>query len=405
MISIFLLISLVRELKTIAVFEMNDRSPQSIDHFDIPLTTANNHLSALAPTVVENWAPWTGTPASKLTARTKVAVDGASSSTRTTSTTPTKEKNDHVDENDDPCARIKNQIYNHRIDDPAERRLEFLHIPETGGSVIECLGAKNGRAWGASHWKETCGCYGRGIYCEPLHRSNETQSQQTPELLNHTQHRVANWNLPMSYTTDMDYTPYYRRRDSNLEEVDQEIVVFGIVRNPYDRMLSHWKSLRKEIDPNKTTHSVLGNAAIMKNDLHSYFEHFVETKKGKIKGQGKGYSVLDGDFVPQYEYVLDRPPSRLPVGTTTNGSKTANQNAPSVTQNPPFLVLQYETLDLDFQCLMKEFQLNISMPSLVNHVLGGTSRLTSADFTPKVRSLIEQMYAKDFEAFGYQKGQ
>jgi Sulfotransferase family len=380
---------------------MDDRSLQSIDHIDVPLATANNHLRALAPLVDENWATWTETSADKLTARTKVAVvssDRDPSSTTSITSTPTKEKNNDRDEKDDPCSRIKNQISKHGIDDPPERRLEFLHIPDTGSSAIECLGAENGRAWGASHWKKTCGCYGRGIHCEPSQRSNETKSPQTPELLNH-----ANWHLPMSYTMDMDYTPYYQRRDSNLEEVNQEIVVFGIVRNPYDRMLSSWKSQREDKHTQKAGHSLLGNATIVNNDLQSHLEKFLETQRKKIKSQGQRYSVLDGHFIPQYDYVFDRPPSELPVGSTTTTTTKTNQKATFVTQNPPFLVLQYETLELDFQCLMKEFQLNISMPSRVNHVFGGTSRLTTADFTPEVRRLIEQIYAQDFDAFGYPK--
>jgi hypothetical protein len=104
------------------------------------------------------------------------------------------------------------------------RRLEFVHITKTGGSIIESVGYKYGILWGACHYMsiKAVECDGPDInYTAPDFKSYRLQSPW------HTPPKILRQYVNDA-TAPFDQYPYH---DADL---------FTVVRNPYDRIVSEY---------------------------------------------------------------------------------------------------------------------------------------------------------------------
>jgi hypothetical protein len=264
------------------------------------------------------------------------------------------------------------------------RRLEFVHITKTGGSVIESVGYEHGILWGACHYMsiKDVGCAGPDMnYTAPDFHSYRLQSpwHSPPKIL---QQYVNDATAPFNQY------PYY---DADL---------FTVVRNPYDRVVSEYYC------PWQGFHSIKYGAAYkMKHDitkkdnlnrwvqdmihrLQAALEQLqaetVTERKVQRKGVNEDPEILaQKHFINQAEYVFD------------NDGSTLIPN-----------VLHYENLSSEFDALMEKYGLEgLHIPPKES---GGVytdknvkHKLTYKDLDATSIQMINQFARRDFEKFSY----
>ena len=227
-------------------------------------------------------------------------------------------------------------------------RLEFVHIPKTGGSFLETLALRNGVSWGACHNLRSV----LDKRC-PLGAKTEKVNSWTGS---------SEWHTPLGIR---DQWPQWA----------QDADLFMVVRNPYDRIVSEWNYVNKV---NKAWHikQNLGNATLMNAWLQEGLQKMLDnqphgtydaTKRSPVVST---YYQLNSHFVPQADYWV-----------------------------PGMHVLRSETLYEDLTCLLPKFGLNWDVPS--QKVNPSSGKLTAANLTLETRKMIEEVYKEDFRMFGY----
>jgi len=136
---------------------------------------------------------------------------------------------------------------------------------------------------------------------------------------------------------------------------------FVVVRNPYTRVISDYSYLSAIIN--------------IKNVTKESFNSFIRTWITNV-GQNKENHpihgrVCGGHFTQQYRYI-----------------------DPKVKIH----ILKFETLETDFNALMKEYNYPIVLNKKVNI---SKPLFTIQDISPENRTLIQQVYKKDFDLFNY----
>ena len=130
---------------------------------------------------------------------------------------------------------------------------------------------------------------------------------------------------------------------------------FMVVRNPYDRILSEYYCPWVDMSNKKYTNQEINNFLI-----------------DKIKNRSK-----EGDhFTEQYKYL----------------------------DNTTFIkIIKFENLIPELKQLYKQYNLNIDLPNKKINSGRDKKIFTSNDFNEELIELINFVYAKDFELFGYPK--
>ena len=198
-----------------------------------------------------------------------------------------------------------------------EPNILFVHIPKTGGTVFESKLKKK---------------YRQTIYSG--HNNNTLPQPFNKKSLQH-----------------QNYTTLYEYRDK-LNIDFNNIKVFAIVRNPYDRVISDliWHRIFKK------QHT--------QSDVYKLICKYV-----------KGKNVKDGHNLPQYKYVTNKRDRLI----------------------PSIKIFKTENLNKQNNNLNKQLGVNINIKR--KGVNKDYSKYLNADSI----KLINKVYAKDFILFNYKK--
>lgn len=155
-----------------------------------------------------------------------------------------------------------------------------------------------------------------------------------------------------------------------LPNMFENVDTFVVVRNPYERVVSEYYCSSygyKGPDP----------------DLVETFQNWVTGNVSEV------LTLIHGHMLPQNYYVYDE-----------NGLKVIDH------------ILRYESLSEDFDALMKEYGIPVTLPSKedskqIFHTYNrkgvkDAKHMTVADLSPANIKLINEVYSRDFEFFGYQ---
>jgi Sulfotransferase family len=242
------------------------------------------------------------------------------------------------------------------------RRLEFVHIPKTGGTVIESEAAKENITWSICHF---------GIHQNIVRMSlNETICPEGSLKYNWPKrkkyHSCPWWHLPAQYFELQDVNPY--------EGAD----LFCVVRNPYERLLSEYYYMGTYIKflSEEEVNDVLALNVWVKRIIELLV---VQSKPGDIDRNRTGnapYFYNAGHFIPQYDFVFE--------------------HRRRVIKH----VLRFENLNEEFHELMKLYDLPVRLPQRrvrESH----TKKLSIFNLTKENLELIERLYDADFREWGY----
>ena len=241
-------------------------------------------------------------------------------------------------------------------------QLEFVHIPKTGGTIIESTAALAGIRWSICH-----------IAPPSVVQRISDHITQCPglapwaDLYGSPIHGCPLWHLPPHYfqLPRFPHNPYNNAK------------LFAVVRNPFDRLVSeYFYSAQYSSTQNITTSVSHFNAWV-----RFFLSRTKEATKGDIANNITGdhkYFLNAGHFIPQYDFVF-------------HGDQQVIHH-----------VLKFEQLHDDFHDLMALYHLNLTLPSKQdNHVRKATKTLGVKDLTPDLILMIEEVYANDFREFGY----
>jgi hypothetical protein len=172
------------------------------------------------------------------------------------------------------------------------------------------------------------------------------------------------------------WDPHQHRFASELQllygpELWQRYFKFGFVRNPWDRLVSWWEMIRRNVAEGRPMNGfqryVLGNAAT--------FEDF-------IRNCGDEYRDRDGSkwiYRNQVEYLTD-----------SDGTLLVD------------FVGRFENLPADFGFVAARLGLK---STLIPHVNRSTRRLYAEYYSDELRAIVAHRYARDIAAFGYEFGE
>lgn len=254
----------------------------------------------------------------------------------------------------------------------APGRLEFVHIPKTAGTTIESTAARVGISWTICHFSPPQNAFALS-HGETLCPGNVPIRDWQPQL-----HTCPWWHVPPSY--------FFNNTEQNWPANPYENAkLFCIVRNVYDRVVSEYHYAIKYMA--RWNDTLRNTPAVMNKWLTTQLTEHAQSKRGDKK-----YFFLSGHLIPQYDFVYN---------VKQSGD---NDDAP---QQVIHHVLKYETLAEDFPALMAEYQLDtiVLPPHKAKKAMGRNyqKQIGVAELNSTVLDLIELIYAKDFEEFGYDK--
>ena len=275
------------------------------------------------------------------------------------------------------------------------KRLEFIHIPKAGGTVIEKVAGLGGINWGICHFmtSEEVSRMSMGIVNCPSNDDEQKSRWNDVEQF----HGLVWWHLPPSYFFKYrDHLPFNPYERANL---------FAVVRDPYSRLISEYYYQQTWL---------VSDANRQKTQSVNYFNHWIKEKMEqyshvncdraakydllKANNSTKSYLSYDGHFIPQYDFIYD---------VTSQPSSSESSSSSSVSSVSPKKlvkhVLKFENIHKEFNNLMSEYGLHHLIPLPTEHVRKSVEKqLGLYNLTLENLQLIERIYKKDFEEFDYE---
>jgi Sulfotransferase family len=225
----------------------------------------------------------------------------------------------------------------------------FICFLVLGGTAIETAAADQANImWGACHYRSI--------------KYQKCDSPDWPKVQRRIDERMP---AGLKYVGEPWHCPTQWQLPYMFENVD----TFVVVRNPYERVVSeYYCSSYGYKGPNP--------------DLVETFNHWVF---GNVTDVTR---ALHGHMLPQAYYVYDE-----------NGNKIIDH------------VIRYENLSAEFDALMVEYGLPIKLPSKKEGIpmfhtynrkgVSHSQQMTVNELSPENIAKINEVYARDFELFGY----
>jgi hypothetical protein len=250
-----------------------------------------------------------------------------------------------------------------------QRRLEFVHIPKTGGTAIESIASDANITWSICHF---------GIPKNILIISfNLTRC--LPDGLKHDWpwkpkfNQCPWWHVPPAYIEAFfpEHNPYAGAD------------LFTVVRNPYERTISEYYYAIQDVHQGKNKEDGMNDERKFNDVLNKQLSKFLsEMRRGdasrKLPGNKK-YFMNSGHLIPQYDFVYD-----------IDRRKKIVEH-----------VLRFEHLREDFSTLMDRYDLPLELPTKV-YRSSAKKELGVHNLTSENLLLIENIYWDDFREFGYE---
>jgi hypothetical protein len=240
------------------------------------------------------------------------------------------------------------------------RRLNFMHIPKTGGSSVVEAGIRAGINWGDCLFQRTW----PGRTCPYKPRYGNWPKVDYDKTLN----RVW-WHIPLQFFPQTWANPY------------KGFDLFAIIRNPYDRMVSefyyHCKVLPQDCKGLDPTHRPGFSAKILNGQTQQALKKIFLAKYG-----GPDYFHRWGHYIPQYDFFVG-----------PRGQRYVQH------------LLHTEYLEEEFNLLMEAYQYDVTLPQ--HQVKSRTDNHHDSDsmdvrnFTVATLKMIEVVYEQDFLLGGY----
>ena len=228
----------------------------------------------------------------------------------------------------------------------SKNKIEFIHIPKNGGSVITKTGANFGISWSSCHYPDLNHAF-KELNCPDVSLPRKPSMQLSFTKL------YEPWHIPGKYLKPNPYAGF---------------TTFTVVRNPLTRIISayycRWnggyKLYRKDID----------------NTPQMHLNDWIKKKLRNWPDEDR----KDSHLTPQYMFVY-------------------NNNNDQVVE----YVLKYEQLEIEFNSLMRNlgFENLVLEKEKINAGIYDDSKLNVNDLDADTIALIMNFYEKDFKLFGY----
>ena len=247
-------------------------------------------------------------------------------------------------------------------------KLEFIHIPKTGGSAITKTAANFGISWASCRYPRLNHAF------EMLNCPTTLQRTVLPVQIGFTK-LYEPWHVPGNFLAPNPYS---------------SVQTFTVVRNPFTRVLSayycKWNGGHKLYLSDDI-------AASPRKHMNAWITHKLSTWPGDNR---------DSHLTPQFLFVYDvnaseyDPSKQLSKETIDNKEQYIK-----IVEH----VLKYEGLQEEFKSLMKNLGYQGSFDLGKNTVNAGsyqgTARLMVRDIEHSTVKLIQDFYREDFDLFGY----
>lgn len=247
--------------------------------------------------------------------------------------------------------------------------MEFVHIPHTGGSLIEMAGGRAGMTWGACHFLSRSEDAGPG--CSGNNHEKHVAKMEDAMKRTHRKMDVPNvgdlllWQTPAHW-----FTP-------NLYGFK---TTFTMVRDPYSRIVSAY--LCKD-------HGYQGpeeekrKATTMNNWIVETLREIEEQNKDRAN-HGVSPFFPNPALLPQVYYVFKY----------DSETRKVDLDVPLVNH-----VINYDWLSVEFNQLMAAHNINIEVDE--EQPVRDEAILSTSDLSDDAKRAIERIYAEDFKAFHY----
>ena len=276
-----------------------------------------------------------------------------------------------------------------------QAKLEFVHIPKTGGTAIALTAAQGNVQWGMCHWttlprdyapskpitdqtrKDYPGCF------QPTIRDRPSLEKEQP------------WHLPPAWLHAND--PAFTKNQSiyhlnlNLNDTattEKSTALFAVVRNPYTKLLAEYYCPRR---------GGYKNGGTTEKERAKHLNAFVTERVRRVRFPSDPTERQKGRLhvIPQSDFVFHPTTQRI-------HSTKRYHNLQQVVDH----VLYYEDMTNELQVLLSAY-FRPSMTSIQLPVVnaGGThtntSRLGVAHLTESTLHYINAAYKDDFALLGY----
>lgn len=234
------------------------------------------------------------------------------------------------------------------------KRLEFIHITKTGGSAIEMGAAACGVQWGVCHFRRIprLGCNSSADWAWPNDRN--FPDHMANRTLCEPWHTPPHWLIPNPQPSD-------------------KVANFIVVRDPYQRVLSEYYC------PSFGFKSLISRQGSLSSNATD-----AQMLNAWVVNKLRNDPIFHGHLMPQHYYVFHH----------VTGVRLVDH------------ILRYESLDEEFNRLMKLYGVGIRLPLRRDSqsamlVVEKGSRLSVADFSLDTIRVINEYYRLDFQLFDY----